>query len=82
MGVGGTPVSLWGWGRLVIKGILILFFSPVGERNVFRIAGDHNNAAKTSRQAPNYKQNLGNFILTTAPSRGLHFVSEVTGKQR
>ena len=28
LGVGGAPIGLWGWGRLIIKGILIFFLSP------------------------------------------------------
>jgi len=37
LGVGGAPVGLWGWGRLIIKGILIFFLSPVGERGLLRM---------------------------------------------
>lgn len=34
MGIGGAPIGLWGRGGLVVEGILVFFFRPVGERSV------------------------------------------------
>lgn len=80
MRIGGTPIRLWGWGGLIIEGVLILFFSPVGERSLFRMTVAITMQQTLSEQ--HYSQaNPGSFIFTTAPFSGLHFTAEKTERQ-
>lgn len=37
LGIGGAPIGLWGWCRLIIERVLIFFLSPVGERRLLRM---------------------------------------------
>lgn len=75
--IGGTPVRLWGWGGLIIEGVLVFFFSPVGERSLFRMTVAITMQQMLSEQHCS-QANPGSFLFTRAPFRGLHCTAEKT----